>query len=293
MALGCSTNTVLHLPAIANEVGIELTLQVFDEVSRYTPNLCKLCPAGPYYLEDLHEAGGVSAVMSELSKLGIMNLGLLTVTGNTLGENIKGKSILREDVIRSVDDPYQKDGGIAILYGNLAPDGAVVKQSAVLKEMLTHSGPAKLFDSEEEAVNAMKQHKIKKGDVVVIRYEGPKGGPGMREMLTPTSTIVGMGLDRDVALLTDGRFSGGTRGAAIGHISPEAAEGGPLSILQDGDVIDIDIPNRSLNVRLSQQEIEERLRNLKGFKPKINFGCLAKYQKLVTSASTGAILKKN
>jgi dihydroxy-acid dehydratase len=291
MALGCSTNTVLHLPAIAHEAGIELKLDLFDELSRKTPHLCDLCPAGPHYLQDLHEAGGIPAVMAELTRLGLINMDTMTVTGYTTGENIRGKKILRTDVIREVDNPYHPTGGIVILKGNLAPDGCVVKQSAVLSEMLVFSGTARVFNSEEAATDAITTHQIKKGDVVVIRYEGPKGGPGMREMLTPTSAIVGMGLDRYVALITDGRFSGGTRGAAIGHISPEAADGGPIALVRDGDKINIDIPNRKLELDISHQELQRRKQDWKPPKPKITTGVLARYSAMVTSGNKGAILK--
>lgn len=290
MALGSSTNTVLHLPAIAREAGLELNLETFAEISKKTPNLCRLAPAGPWHLEDLDKAGGVSAVMAELKKKNLIRTDLLTVTNKTVGENIKGCRTLNEEVIRPIENPYSKEGGIAILRGNLAPDGAVVKQSAVAPEMLKHIGPARVFESEESAMSAIMQKKIKKGDVVVIRYEGPKGGPGMREMLSPTSAVVGVGLDKDVALLTDGRFSGGTRGAAIGHISPEAAEGGPIAIVQDGDLIEIDIPAKKLNIKLGSAEIKSRLAKWKPPEPKIKTGYVYRYAQQVSSASSGAIL---
>ncbi|MBO8129137.1 MAG: dihydroxy-acid dehydratase [Peptococcaceae bacterium] len=291
MALGCSTNTVLHLPAVAYEAGVKIDLALIDEISARTPNLCRLSPAGPYYLEDLDEAGGIPAVMAELAKKGLLKLDLPTVTGRTVGENIAGKEILRWDVIRSADDPYSPSGGLAILKGNLAPDGAVVKASAVAPEMMVHRGPARVFDSEEEAVKAILGGEITKGSVVVIRYEGPKGGPGMREMLTPTASLAGMGLDKDVALLTDGRFSGASRGASIGHISPEAQEGGPVAVLQDGDIIEIDIPNRKLNVALSSEEIERRLAAWRPPEPKIKKGYLGRYARTVSSASEGAVIR--
>jgi len=290
MALGSSTNTVLHLPAIAREAGIKLDLEIFDEISKRTPNLCRLAPAGPAHLEDLDLAGGVSAVMAELKKKKLIQTGLLTVTGKTVGENIKGVKILDTEIIRPINKPYSQQGGIAILRGNLAPEGAVVKQSAVAPEMLRHTGPARVFESEESAMSAIMKKKIKKGDVVVIKYEGPKGGPGMREMLSPTSAVVGVGLDKDVALLTDGRFSGGTRGAAIGHISPEAAEGGPIAIVQNGDIIEIDIPKKKLNIKLSEAEIKFRLAKWKRPAPKIKTGYVYRYSKAVSSASSGAVL---
>ncbi|RKY39843.1 MAG: dihydroxy-acid dehydratase [Candidatus Omnitrophota bacterium] len=293
MALGSSTNTVLHLPAIAREAGIELNLEIFDRISKRTPNLCHLSPAGRYHLEDLERAGGILAVMSELDKKGLIHKNLLTVSGKKVGENIRNKRILDEEVIRPLNRAYSKEGGIAILKGNLAPEGAVVKQSAVDKKMLIHQGKARVFDSENEAMQAIINKEIKKGDVVVIRYEGPKGGPGMQEMLSPTSAIVGVGLDKDVALLTDGRFSGGTRGAAIGHISPEAAEGGPIAIVEDGDVIEIDIPGRQLNIRLSQEEIESRLARWKPPALKIKDGYLFRYAQQVSSAAEGAVFKQN
>ncbi|MFA4910452.1 MAG: dihydroxy-acid dehydratase [Desulfobacteria bacterium] len=291
MALGCSTNTVLHVPALAHEAKLNLELDVFNEMSDKTPHLCSLSPAGPHRLQDLNEAGGVPAVMAELAKLGLIDQDAITVTGKNLRENLKGVEVIDKNVIRPVENPYHKEGGIAILKGNLAPDGAVVKQSAVAPEMLKSQGKARVFDSEEEAVESILAMKIKPGDVVVIRYEGPKGGPGMREMLTPTSAIAGMGLDKDVALITDGRFSGGTRGAAIGHISPEAAEGGLIAFVENGDVIEIDIPNKRLILKVSDEEIERRKRGWKAPEPKIKEGYVYRYSKLVTSASTGAVFK--
>ncbi|HOK41716.1 MAG TPA: dihydroxy-acid dehydratase [bacterium] len=291
MAVGCSTNTVLHLPAIANEAKIKLNLDLFDKLSRKVPNICKLSPAGKHHIQDLYEAGGIMAVMKELTKLKIINTNVLTVTGKKINESIKIAKVLNREVIKSVDEPYMKEGGIAILKGNLAEDGAVVKQSAVAPEMLVNKGRAKVFNSEEEATEAILNGKIKKGDIVVIRYEGPKGGPGMREMLTPTSVIAGMGLDKDVALLTDGRFSGGTRGAAIGHISPEAAEGGLIALVKDGDEILIDIPQRKLELLVSKEEISKRKMNWKAPEPKIKSGYAYRYSKMVTSAASGAIFK--
>ena len=291
MALGCSTNTVLHVPALAHEAKLNLELDVFNEMSNKTPHLCSLSPAGPHRLQDLNEAGGVPAVMAELAKLGLIDQDAITVTGKNLRENLKGVEVTDKNVIRPVENPYHKEGGIAILKGNLAPDGAVVKQSAVAPEMLKSQGKARVFDSEEEAVESILGKRIKPGDVVVIRYEGPKGGPGMREMLTPTSAIAGMGLDKDVALITDGRFSGGTRGAAIGHISPEAAEGGLIAFVENGDVIEIDIPNKRLTLKVSDEEIERRKRGWKAPEPKIKEGYVYRYSKLVTSASTGAVFK--
>ncbi|MEW6617906.1 MAG: dihydroxy-acid dehydratase [bacterium] len=291
MALGSSTNTVLHLPAIAREANIKIDLNLFNEISSCTPNLCKISPAGTHHLEDLDKAGGVPAVMSELNKKGLINTELLTATGKSVMDNIKNAKNLNEDVIRPIDRPYSKDGGIAILFGNLAPEGAVVKQSAVAQEMLVHRGPAKVFDSEESGMKAILNKEIEKGQVVVIRYEGPKGGPGMREMLGPTSAIAGVGLDKDVALLTDGRFSGGTRGAAIGHISPEAQEGGTMAIIKDGDMISIDIPNKRLNIELSEEEIKKRFKDWQIPEYKIKEGYLYRYAQQVTSASTGAVFK--
>lgn len=291
MALGCSTNTVLHLPAIASEAGVEINLDDVNFISERTPNLVKLSPMGSVFLQDLDEAGGVQAVLAELAKKRLVDRDALTVSG-TVAENIRGREVLRRDVIRSIEDPYSATGGIAILRGNLAPDGAVVKKAAVAAEMLRHRGPARVFESEDEAIQAIAARKIVKGDVIVIRYEGPKGGPGMREMLTPTSAVAGMGLDKDVALLTDGRFSGATRGASIGHISPEAAEGGPIALLKEGDIIEIDIANNSLNVIISDWEMEARRKQWKPAEPKIKKGYLARYARLVTSASTGAVFRK-
>ncbi|MCX7982938.1 MAG: dihydroxy-acid dehydratase [Syntrophales bacterium] len=291
MALGCSTNTVLHLPAIAHEAGIKLDLDLFNKISAKVPNLCKLSPAGRHHIEDLDSAGGIQAVMKRISPLGVLDLKAKTVSGKTVGENIKNAKVLDDSVIRPLDNPYGKEGGLAILRGNLAPDGAVVKQSAVAENMLVNEGPARVFDSEEDAISAIMGGKIKPGDVVVIRYEGPKGGPGMREMLAPTSALAGMGLDTSVALLTDGRFSGGSRGAAIGHISPEAAEGGPLALVKEGDIIAIDIPGKKINLKVSEEELKKRRKNLKPWAPKVTTGYLARYARLVTSASTGAVFK--
>ena len=289
MALGCSTNSMLHLPAIAYEAGVELNVDIANEISAKTPNLCHLAPAGHTYIEELNEAGGIYAVMKEISKLGLLNLDCMTVTGKTVGENIKNAINLDMDVIRPAENPYSKVGGIAVLKGNIAPDSCVVKRSAVLPEMLKHSGPARVFDCEEDAITAIKGGKIVPGDVVVIRYEGPKGGPGMREMLNPTSAIAGMGLDTTVALITDGRFSGASRGASIGHASPEAAVGGPIGLLQDGDIIDIDINANTINARVSEEEFAKRREN---WKPRINevTGYLARYRKLVSGAPRGAVL---
>ena len=289
MALGCSTNSMLHLPAIAYEAGVELNVDIANEISAKTPNLCHLAPAGHTYIEELDEAGGIYAVMKEISKLGLLNLECMTVTGKTVGENIKNAVNLDTDVIRPAENPYSKVGGIAVLKGNIAPDSCVVKRSAVLPEMLKHSGPARVFDCEEDAIAAIKGGKIVPGDVVVIRYEGPKGGPGMREMLNPTSAIAGMGLDTTVALITDGRFSGASRGASIGHASPEAAVGGPIGLLQDGDIIDIDINANTINARVSEEEFAKRREN---WKPRINevTGYLARYRKLVSGAPRGAVL---
>ncbi len=293
MALGCSTNTVLHVPALAHEANLNLELEIFNEISGKTPHLCSLSPGGPHRLEDLNEAGGVPALMTELVNLGLIDQDVMTVSGKRMGKNLKGVKVINKGVIRSPDNPYHKKGGIAILKGNLAPDGAVVKQSAVAPEMLKSQGNAKVFDSEEEAVESILGGRVKPGDVIVIRYEGPKGGPGMREMLTPTSAIVGMELDKDVVLLTDGRFSGGTRGAAIGHISPEAAEGGLIAFIENGDVIETDIPNKRLTLKVSEGEIERRKRNWRAPEPKIMKGYLYRYSKLVTSASTGAVFRRN
>ncbi len=291
MALGCSTNTMLHLPAIAHEAGVELNLDIANELSAKTPNLCHLAPAGPTYMEDLNEAGGVYAVMKELSKLGLLNLDLITVTGKTVGENIAGAVNRDESVIRPAENPYSKTGGIAVLKGNLAPDSGVVKRSAVVPEMMVHEGPARVFDCEEDAIEAIKGGKIVAGDVVVIRYEGPKGGPGMREMLNPTSAIAGMGLGSSVALITDGRFSGASRGASIGHVSPEAAVGGPIALVQEGDIISINIPENSLNVKISDEEMAKRRAAWQPREPKVTTGYLARYRELVTSGNRGAILE--
>ena len=289
MALGCSTNTMLHLPAIAHEARVNIDVNVANEVSARTPNLCHLAPAGHTYMEDLNEAGGVYAVMKELSKKNLINLGCLTATGKTVGENIEYARNLDPEVIRPVEEPYSATGGIAILNGNIAPESCVVKRSAVAPEMLKHSGPARVFDCEDDAITAIKGGKIVPGDVVVIRYEGPKGGPGMREMLNPTSAIVGMGLGSTVALITDGRFSGASRGASIGHVAPEAAVGGPIALIREGDIIDIDIDNHTLNARVSEEEFAERK---KTWKPRVNEvdGYLVRYRELVTGAPQGAVL---
>ena len=291
MALGCSTNSMLHLPAIAHEAGVDLNVDIANEISARTPNLCHLAPAGPTYMEDLNEAGGIYAVMNEISKKGLLNLDCMTVTGKTVGENIKNCPNLNPEVIRPVENPYSQTGGIAILKGNLAPDSAVVKRSAVAPEMLKHEGPARVFDCEEDAIAAIKGGKIVAGDVVVIRYEGPKGGPGMREMLNPTSASAGMGLGSTVALITDGRFSGASRGASIGHASPEAAVGGPIALVEEGDRISIDIDNHSLNVLVSDEELEARRAKWQPREPKVTSGYLARYASLVTSADKGAILQ--
>ena len=291
MALGCSTNTVLHIPAVAHEAGIKLDLDLFNKISKITPNICKLSPAGPYHIEDLDAAGGIQAVMKTISKLGVIDEKALSVSGKTVGANLKAARVLNPAVIRPLNNPYSEQGGIAILRGNLAPDGAVVKQSAVAPAMQVNEGKARVFDCEDDAIAAILGGKIKSGDIVVIRYEGPKGGPGMREMLSPTSAIVGMGLDKTVALLTDGRFSGGTQGAAIGHISPEAAEGGPIALVKEGDIIAIDIPRKKLTLNVSDAELEKRRKSLKPWKPAITTGYLARYAKMVTSASTGAVFK--
>ena len=292
MALGCSTNSMLHLPAIANECGVEFNLDMANAVSEVTPNLCHLAPAGPTYMEDLNEAGGVYAVLKELTKLGLLDTSVMTCTGKTLGENIADAVNLDNSVIRTAENPYSKTGGIAVLRGNLAPDGCVVKRSAVASEMLCHEGPAKVFDSEEEAIAAIYEGKIVKGDVVIIRYEGPAGGPGMREMLSPTSAIAGMGLDKDVALITDGRFSGATRGAAIGHVSPEAVRGGTIAYVKDGDIISINIPEYRIELKVSAEEIEKRKAEMP-IKAKTDVkGCLARYASMVSSADKGAIINK-
>lgn len=290
MALGCSTNSVLHLLAIAKEADVEMNLDKINEISAKVPNICKLAPAGKHHVQDLYAAGGIPAVLKELSSNNLIDDSLLTVTGKTIKENIEKVKVLDREVIRSVDDPYSLTGGIAVLKGNLAPEGAVVKRSAVAPEMLCHKGPAKVFNSEEEAIEAIYNGKISKGDIVVIRYEGPKGGPGMREMLSPTSAIAGMGLDKDVALITDGRFSGATRGAAIGHISPEAMEGGPIALVKEGDIISIDIPNGRLNVEITKEELEKRMSTWKCPEPKITKGYLGRYSRHVSSASKGAVL---
>lgn len=292
MALGCSTNTMLHLPAIAHEAGVELNIDIANEISARTPNLCHLAPAGNHHIEDLYAAGGVQAVIKELSKKNLINLDIPTVTGKSVGENIKDAINSDHEIIRPIDNPFSEIGGIAVLKGNIAPDGAVVKRSAVDEKMMIHSGPARVFESEEEAIAAITASKIVKGDVIVIRYEGPKGGPGMKEMLAPTSTIAGMGLDKDVALITDGRFSGATRGASIGHVSPEAAEGGPIGLVEEGDIITIDISRGTLDVKLSDHELEARRKAWKAPAPKERSGYLARYASMVSSASTGAVFKK-
>lgn len=291
MALGCSTNTMLHLPAIAHEVGLDFTIDVANEISDKTPNLCHLAPAGRTYMEDLNEAGGVYAVMNELNKKGLINTSLITVTGKTVGENIKDCINLDPEVIRPIDNPYSETGGIAVLKGNLAPDSGVVKRSAVAPEMLKHEGPARVFDCEEDAIDAIKGGKIVAGDVVVIRYEGPKGGPGMREMLNPTSAIIGMGLGSSVALITDGRFSGASRGACIGHVSPEAAVGGNIALVEEGDIIQIDINSNSLNFVVSDEELADRRAKWQPRKPKITTGYLSRYVAMVTSGNRGAVLE--
>lgn len=291
MALGCSTNSMLHLPAIAHEAGVELNVDIANEVSARTPNLCHLAPAGPTYMEDLNEAGGVYAVMNELSKKDLLNLDCMTVTGKTVGENIASSRNRDPEVIRPVENPYSETGGIAILKGNLAPDSGVVKRSAVAPEMLVHEGPARVFDCEEDAIEAIKGGRIVAGDVVVIRYEGPKGGPGMREMLNPTSAIAGMGLGSSVALITDGRFSGASRGASIGHVSPEAAVGGPIALVEEGDIIRINIPENRLDVDVSEEEMEQRRAKWQPREPKVTTGYLARYASMVTSGNRGAILE--
>ncbi|NDY41753.1 dihydroxy-acid dehydratase [Dissulfurirhabdus thermomarina] len=290
MALGCSTNTVLHVPAIAREARVRLPLERFNEVSRRTPHLCNLIPAGPHSLQDLHLAGGIPAVLRSLAEIGGLHKRAMTVTGRTVWANVKEAAVRDPGIIRPVTDPYHQEGGIAILYGNLAPQGAVVKQAAVDERMLRHQGPARVFDSEDEAYKAILAGRIRKGDVVVIRYEGPKGGPGMPEMLSPTAAIVGMGLDRDVALITDGRFSGGTKGAAIGHVSPEAAEGGPVALVQEGDTIAIDIPGRKLELRVPEAELARRRKRWRPRPPRVRTGYLARYARQVGSGATGAVL---
>lgn len=292
MALGCSTNSMLHLPAIANECGIKIDLDMVNQISARTPNICHLAPAGHAYMEDLNEAGGIYAVLNELTKKNLLHTDVMTVTGKTMAENIKGCINKNTDIIRPVDQPYSETGGIAVLKGNLAPNRCVVKRSAVAKEMLVHKGPAKVFNSEEEAIAAITGGKIVKGDVVVIRYEGPAGGPGMREMLSPTSAIAGMGLDKDVALITDGRFSGATRGAAIGHVSPEAVNGGTIAYVQDGDIISIDIPNHSIQLEVSDEELAERKKTTKILVKENLTGYLKRYSKMVSSADQGAIINR-
>ncbi len=290
MALGCSTNSMLHLPAIAHECGIKLDMHLANDVSSKTPNLCHLSPVGPYFIEELNEAGGIPAVMKELSKTGALNTDLMTVTGKTIAENIKDAEIKDTDINRSIDNPYSDNGGIACLFGNLAPEGCVVKQAAVAPEMLVHKGPARVYDAEEDAIKAIWDGDIKPGDVIVIRYEGPKGGPGMREMLSPTSAIIGSGMGSSVALITDGRFSGATRGAAIGHVSPEAAVGGPIALLEEGDIISINIPEKTIEVELSDEELEKRRAAWKPRQPRITSGYLSRYAKLVSSGTSGAVL---
>ena len=292
MALGCSTNSMLHLPAIANECGIKIDLDMVNQISARTPNICHLAPAGHAYMEDLNEAGGIYAVLNELTKKNLLHTDVMTVTGKTMAENIKGCINKNTDIIRPIDQPYSETGGIAVLKGNLAPDRCVVKRSAVAKEMLVHKGPAKVFNSEEEAIAAITGGKIVKGDVVVIRYEGPAGGPGMREMLSPTSAIAGMGLDKDVALITDGRFSGATRGAAIGHVSPEAVNGGTIAYVQNGDIISIDIPNHSIQLEVSDEELAERKKTTKILVKENLTGYLKRYSKMVSSADQGAIINR-
>ena len=291
MALGCSTNSMLHLPAIAHEIGMDFDISFANEISAKTPNLCHLAPAGPTYIEDLNEAGGVYAVMNELNKKGLLHTECMTVTGKTVGENIKDCVNLNPEVIRPIDNPYSQTGGLAVLKGNLAPDGGVVKRSAVVEEMMVHEGPARVFDCEEDAIAAIKGGKIVEGDVVVIRYEGPKGGPGMREMLNPTSAIAGMGLGSSVALITDGRFSGASRGASIGHVSPEAAVGGPIALVEEGDIIKIDIPNLKLELDVSDEELAKRKAAWTPREPKVTTGYLARYASMVTSGNRGAILE--
>lgn len=291
MALGCSTNTMLHLPAIAHECGIELDMEYANEISDRTPNLCHLAPAGPAYMEDLNEAGGIYAVMKELSKRDLLQLDGITVTGKSMKENIRAAVNRDPEIIRPIENPFLPNGGIAVLKGNLAPDTGIVKRSAVAPEMMQHEGPARVFDCEEDAIEAIKGGRIHEGDVVVIRYEGPKGGPGMREMLNPTSAIVGMGLGSTVALITDGRFSGASRGAAIGHVSPEAAVGGPIALVEEGDIISIDIPGNHLNMKVSEEELAKRRAAWKPRKPRVTDGYLARYQALVTSGNRGAILE--
>lgn len=291
MALGCSTNTVLHLLAIAHEAKVPVDLKMFNEVSAVTPNLCHLAPAGDTHMHDLDMAGGIPAVMAELNKLGLLDTTQMNVNGHTVAENIEGKIPTDRTAIKSVEEPYSKTGGLMVLWGNIAEEGCVVKRSAVAPEMLVHSGPARVFNSEDEAIDAIYNGRIVKGDVVVIRYEGPKGGPGMREMLNPTSALAGMKLDKEVALITDGRFSGASRGASIGHVSPEAASGGAIALINEGDIIDIDIPGASINVRISDQELEERRKGWKPMEPKIKEGWLSRYSRMASSASKGAVLE--
>lgn len=291
MALGCSTNSMLHIPAIAHEIGMDFEIDFANPISEKTPNLCHLAPAGPTYMEDLNEAGGVSAVMKELDKKGLLHTDCMTVTGKTLGENIKDAVNKDPNVIRPIENPYSETGGLAVLKGNLAPDGSVVKRSAVVEEMMVHEGPARVFDCEEDAIDAIKSGKIVAGDVVVIRYEGPKGGPGMREMLNPTSAIAGMGLGSSVALITDGRFSGASRGASIGHVSPEAAVGGPIALVEEGDIIKIDIPNLKLELDVPEDVLARRKEQWTPKQPKVTTGYLARYASLVTSGNRGAVLQ--
>lgn len=291
MALGCSTNSMLHIPAIAHEIGFDFDIALANEVSEKTPNLCHLAPAGPTYMEDLNEAGGVYAVINQLKSAGLIHEDCMTVTGKTIGEAVDGYTNKNTDVIRPMDHPYSKTGGLAVLKGNLAPDGSVVKRSAVVPEMMKHEGPARVFDCEEDAIAAIKGGSIVEGDVVVIRYEGPKGGPGMREMLNPTSAIAGMGLGSSVALITDGRFSGASRGASIGHVSPEAAVGGPIAFVEEGDIIKIDIDNHSLELAVSEEELARRKEAWTPREPKVTTGYLARYAKMVTSGNRGAVLE--
>ena len=291
MALGCSSNSVLHLLAIANEAGVELDLKMFNEVSAKTPNLCHLAPAGPTHIPDLYAAGGVAAVQAELAKKGLIDTSLMTVTGKTVGENIAGAHIKNENAIRPIENPYSETGGLQILWGNIAKDGCVVKRSAVAPEMLVHKGPARVFNSEEEAIASIYTGKIVPGDVVVIRYEGPKGGPGMREMLNPTSALAGMKLDKSVALITDGRFSGASRGASIGHVAPEAAVGGEIGLLREGDIIEINIPEAKINAEVSEEEFAERRKNHVMPEPNVKSGWLARYSRLVSGANKGAVMQ--
>ena len=291
MALGCSTNTMLHLPAIAHEAGVEINLDIANQISAKTPNLCHLAPAGHHYMEELNEAGGIYAVMNELNKKGLLHTDLVTATEKTVGENIAGCENRNKEIIRPIEEPYSETGGIAVLRGNIAPDSCVVKRSAVVPEMMVHEGPARVFDCEEDAIEAIKGGRIVAGDVVVIRYEGPKGGPGMREMLNPTSAIAGMGLGSSVALITDGRFSGASRGASIGHVSPEAAVGGPIALIEEGDIISINIPENTIDVKLSEEELSSRKEKWAPKEPKVKTGYLARYASMVTSADRGAVLE--